>query len=286
MLSWVLACRPRTLIVGVVPVLLSYVWAKRYDLLAHPEFLAFSLGLVICLQVSVNLFNDAIDAEKGADENRIGDKRMASSGAISSSKLKKVATVVLFIGSLCGLPFISLHPAYLLLGIVAIYMCYGYTGGPYPLAYNALGEVFVFLFFGLVATLGPFYALTETIPFQMIRLACILGLGSVMVIAMNNLRDVQTDRLVGKNTLAVKMGDRKFRWPTMGLLVLLIGIRFTFYFNHGQIVFSLVPLVLTLIFIWKLVHVDNEIQKVKLFKFSLLHFLVDSVFLGGLALAT
>lgn len=209
MTSWILAARPKTLPAAIVPVWLG-------ALLAWSETGHVSVGLAIatllscvCIQIATNLFNDALDAQKGADTpNRLGPVRVTASGQLSARAV--LGAGVLFCGAaaLFGLPLIIARgPVILFIGVSSLLLAYAYTGGPYPLAYRGLGELFVILFFGFVATLGSFFVQTGTLggglPWT-VALQC--GLLSSALIAINNLRDATEDAWTGKRTLAVRFG--------------------------------------------------------------------------------
>ncbi len=163
----------------------------------------------ICIQIATNLFNDAVDAKKGADtEARLGPKRVTASGLLSRKAVMLAALGFCLLAALFSVPLIQLRGwIIVLIGVVSLGFSYGYTGGPWPLAYKGLGELFVILFFGFVAVVGTFFVQTGEFDLPMVwvlGLQC--GLYSCVLIAINNLRDIEEDRKTGKHTMAVRFG--------------------------------------------------------------------------------
>lgn len=208
--SWILAFRLKTLPAAVAPVVTATALAHALDYTLDPQLVALLLLAILSLQIATNLFNDAIDYKKGADDHRrIGPKRVTQSGLFSH---KAVTMMGVFF---CGLTVVASIPLVItgglpifLLGVVSLFLTYGYTGGPYPLAYRGLGDVFVVLFFGLIAVGGSFYVLTKAFRLEPLVLGLQIGFLSTVLIATNNLRDSDSDKLVGKKTLAVRWGDQ------------------------------------------------------------------------------
>lgn len=211
MKNFILASRPKTLLAAVLPPLVSFVWVKANGL----EIGWYALCCVIsalCIQLATNFFNDYLDHEKGADKVRLGPTRVTSSGLVSSKTIRSWAITSLVIATLFALPLIYRGgPVIALMGVVSLYLSYGYTGGPWPLAYKGLGEVFVFLFFGLFAVLGSYYIYTKTLTLDALILASIFGLLSTTLICVNNLRDRVEDMKVNKRTLATRMDERSYQ---------------------------------------------------------------------------
>lgn len=211
MWKWVLASRPKTLVAGMVPVvagaMLALVLVDACDL----RLMSFAMASCLCLQVATNLFNDAIDFEKGADaEGRVGPVRATQSGMLSSRVVLMVASGFLVLATLLALPLFAARGwAIVLIGVPSLYLCFGYTGGPFPLAYLGLGELFVILFFGLVAVAGSaLVACGDWLDPWSLLLGFQVGLLSSSLIAINNLRDREGDAKAGKRTLAVRFGER------------------------------------------------------------------------------
>jgi 1,4-dihydroxy-2-naphthoate octaprenyltransferase len=216
--KWVLGARPRTLPAAIAPVVVASALAGS-DFNWFRAALALKVG--VWLQIGVNFANDYSDGVKGTDENRIGPTRLVASGLSSAKAVKNAAFVSFAIASVAGL-WLSLltSPLLILIGILAIAAAWGYTGGKNPYGYSGLGEVSVFTFFGLVATMGTYYALTEKVTVLSFIVAIPMGALSCAILAVNNIRDRAQDELVGKKTLAVRLGDVKARRMFVALLVL------------------------------------------------------------------
>ena len=216
--KWVLGARPRTLPAAIAPVVVASALAGS-DFNWFRAALALKVG--VWLQIGVNFANDYSDGVKGTDENRIGPTRLVASGLSSAKAVKNAAFVSFAIASVAGL-WLSLltSPLLILIGILAIAAAWGYTGGKNPYGYCGLGEVSVFTFFGLVATMGTYYALTEKVTVLSFIVAIPMGALSCAILAVNNIRDRAQDELVGKKTLAVRLGDVKARRMFVALLVL------------------------------------------------------------------
>jgi len=216
--KWALGARPRTLPAAIAPVVVA-------SALAGPDFnwfrAALALKVGVWLQIGVNYANDYSDGVKGTDENRIGPTRLVASGLASAKAVKNAAFISFAIASIAGL-WLSLlsSPLLILIGILAIAAAWGYTGGKNPYGYSGLGEVSVFTFFGLVATMGTYYTQTEKFTALSFIVAIPMGALSCAILAVNNIRDRAQDELVGKRTLAVRLGDTKARRMFVTLLVL------------------------------------------------------------------
>ena len=216
--KWVLGARPRTLPAAIAPVVVASALAGS-DFNWFRAALALKVG--VWLQIGVNYANDYSDGVKGTDENRIGPTRLVASGLASAKAVKNAAFISFVIASVAGL-WLSLltSPLLILIGILAIAAAWGYTGGKNPYGYNGLGEVSVFTFFGLVATMGTYFVQTEKITVLSFIVAIPMGALSCAILAVNNIRDRAQDELVGKITLAVRLGDKKARHLYVSLLVL------------------------------------------------------------------
>ena len=216
--KWVLGARPRTLPAAIAPVVVA-------SALAGPDFnwfrAALALKVGVWLQIGVNYANDYSDGVKGTDENRIGPIRLVASGLASAKAVKNAAFISFAIASVAGL-WLSLltSPVLILIGILAIAAAWGYTGGRNPYGYSGLGEVSVFTFFGLVATMGTYYAQTDEVTLLSFIVAIPMGALSCAILEINNIRDRPQDELVEKRTLAVRLGDVKARQGFVSLLVL------------------------------------------------------------------
>ena len=216
--KWILGARPRTLPAAIAPVVVASALAGS-DFNWFRAALALKVG--VWLQIGVNYANDYSDGVKGTDENRIGPTRLVASGLAPAKAVKNAAFISFGIASIAGL-WLSLltSPLLILIGILAIAAAWGYTGGKNPYGYSGLGEVSVFTFFGLVATMGTYYVQTENITVLSFIVAIPMGALSCAILEVNNIRDRAQDELVGKRTLAVRLGDRKARHLYVSLLVL------------------------------------------------------------------
>jgi 1,4-dihydroxy-2-naphthoate octaprenyltransferase len=204
---WILAARPRTLGAAVVPVLAGAALAfgaGSFDPLA-------TLLIVICavlIQIATNYFNDAIDHAKGADTaERLGPTRVTSSGLLAPRTVMRGGGVCLAVAVVLSIPLV-LHGGWpiLVIGVLSLFFAYAYTGGPFPLAYLGLGEIFVVLFFGLIAVAGTFYLNTLAWSAEALLAGLQIGLHSSVLLAVNNLRDIESDRAANKRTLAARFG--------------------------------------------------------------------------------
>lgn len=208
--AWVFAARPKTLPAAVAPVTVGTVLGARLS--GHLEVGLALWALVSCvaLQIATNFFNDAIDHHKGADTpQRLGPRRVTASGDLEARQVFIAAFVSLLAAVLCALPLLQARGwAIVVLGLPSLYLCYGYTGGPFALAYRGLGDLFVLVFFGWVAVLGSCFLQTGQWNPEAWLLGTQIGLLSTALIAINNLRDVEEDSRTGKRTLAVRLGTR------------------------------------------------------------------------------
>jgi 1,4-dihydroxy-2-naphthoate octaprenyltransferase len=216
---WLLAARPKTLSAAVVPVLVGTFSAP-----SPWHWPSFALALVasVLIQIATNLINDALDFEKGADTGeRLGPVRVTQAGLLAPETVKWGALVCLILAVLCGVPLI-LRGGWpiLAIGVFSILGAYAYTGGPWPLAYRGLGEVFVILFFGIVAVCGSFYLQTLVFRFEALAMGVAVGCLAAALLAINNLRDLPTDRASNKRTLAVRFGARFARMEIVAFEIL------------------------------------------------------------------
>ena len=206
---WFLASRPKTLPAAMVP-----VWVGSAPAMAEPGgfsaiLFAATLLSCVCIQIATNLFNDAIDSHKGADtEARLGPRRVTATGLLSARAVMAGALGFCLLAAVFAIPLVAARGwPIVAIGAVSLVLAFSYTGGPFPLAYRGMGELFVILFFGFVAVLGSWYAQTGAAPGALQWLGGLqTGLFSSALIAVNNLRDIEEDRSTGKRTLAVRFG--------------------------------------------------------------------------------
>jgi 1,4-dihydroxy-2-naphthoate polyprenyltransferase len=209
---WLMAARPRTLPAAVAPVLVGTALAAYLHVFHPLRFVAALLGAVF-IQVGTNLSNDYSDARRGADaEDRLGPVRVTAGGLVPPRQVL-VATYVTFgLAVLAGVYLIVVAGWQLLLvGAASILAGVAYTGGPKPYGYEGLGEVFVFLFFGVVAVAGSFFVQTKHLDWEAFALSVPVGLLAAAILVVNNIRDIDSDRRARKRTLAVRMGRERTR---------------------------------------------------------------------------
>ncbi|TQN41277.1 1,4-dihydroxy-2-naphthoate prenyltransferase [Blastococcus colisei] len=222
--QWIAGARPRTLPAAVAPVLVGTGTAAALD--------GFDLGaallalvVALALQVAVNYANDYSDGTRGTDADRVGPMRLVGSGAAAPRQVLVAALLAFAVAGVAGLALAALSSWWLVaVGAVCIAAAWTYTGGPLPYGYRALGEVFVFVFFGPVAVVGTTYVQTGTLPGLAFAVAVPTGLLIVAILVVNNLRDIDGDAVAGKRTLAVLLGDRATRLTFAGLFVVVFAV--------------------------------------------------------------
>ena len=207
MSPWVVAARPATLPAGVAAVVVGSALAGADGVFRWDAFIV-TLFAAVAIQIGVNFANDLADAEKGADtEARIGPTRAVATGLLSAHQMKRGIAVAFSLAGFAGLYLIWLAGWVILaIGVVSIVAALGYTNGPIPYGYYGLGEVFVFVFFGLVATVGTRYVYDQTAAADAWVTGVAMGLLASAILVANNVRDIDTDRSAGKRTLAVILG--------------------------------------------------------------------------------
>ena len=205
MKNWIDGARPRTLPAAIAPIAVGTALAKTNINLTN-LMLALIVGL--SLQIGVNYANDYSDGVKGTDTDRVGPKRLVASGTKNASAVKNAAFFCFAIAATAGL-YLSLrtNPYLIVVGFFAIVSAWGYTGGKNPYGYRGLGEIFVFIFFGLVATVGSYYVQNKDLNFKVFLAAIACGFTSCALLMINNIRDINTDINNHKRTLAVRLGE-------------------------------------------------------------------------------
>ncbi len=210
MKNWLLAIRPKTLFASIAPVILGTTIAYYETTKFDPIIFVLTLVCALLLQVASNLANDYLDFAKGVDTiDRLGPVRVTSSGLISADAMKRALATTLFLAFILGIYLMWLGgPVIMIFGLLSLYFAYGYTGGPYPLSTNGLGELAAFVFFGLIAVTGTQYLQTKSFSGLGILLATGPGFISACILGINNLRDIKTDEEAEKRTLAVRWGEK------------------------------------------------------------------------------
>jgi 1,4-dihydroxy-2-naphthoate polyprenyltransferase len=206
---WVDGARPRTLPAAIAPVLVATALAGDSF---NPLTALLALVVSLALQVGVNYANDYSDGIRGTDNDRIGPSRITAAGLAKPAQVKSAAFISFGVAAVAGLGLAITTSWWLIaVGAISIAAAWGYTGGKSPYGYMGLGELFVFIFFGLVATVGTFYVQTEEITGESILAGTIVGSLACAILVINNVRDRAKDAVVGKRTLAVRLGDRRSR---------------------------------------------------------------------------
>lgn len=242
-LPWVLALRPQTLTAALVPVMVAtaLVMAEGFAIKWWVTFFAFASAVFI--QIGTNLINDALDFRKGADDaRRVGPKRVTQSGMLTERQVLIGGAIAFALAMAFGLPLVYEGGwPIIAIGLLSLICGYIYTGGPYPLAYKGLGDLFVIIFFGFVAVLGTFYLHTGTLTKAGWIAGFQVGLLATVLIAINNFRDSPTDRHAGKLTLAVRFGPTFARSE---ILLLTFGpfLAGFYWLENGAVMAGALPL--------------------------------------------
>lgn len=237
--AWFLATRPRTLPVSLPPIIVGTALAAQSVETLNWMLIGFALLCSLGIQIGTNLVNDAIDFKKGADgDGRLGPQRMTQGGFLSFKQVLTAGILCFMFALLCGIPLMAAGgwPIFFIL-VISVACGYLYTGGPFPLAYTGLSDLFVLIFFGWVSTGILYYLQTGTLSFSCFWAATQLGFLAIVPHAINNLRDIKEDARVQKRTLAVRFGKCFARWEislfsfapfVMGLVWLKMGSFFMF----------------------------------------------------------
>jgi 1,4-dihydroxy-2-naphthoate polyprenyltransferase len=220
--SWAMAARPRTLALSVTPVVVgtALAWAAARQI-HGPAVLAALIGSM-AIQLGTNLHNDTIDSERGGDgPDRVGPPRVTAMGLLGGESVKRGALVCFALAALMGIYLVMVGGwPILLLGILSIVSGWAYTGGPIPIAYTPLGEVFVVAFFGVGAVCGTYWLCTGSLGAAAVEAGLALGLLSGAVMLVNNYRDAEADARVGRRTLAIIAGPRATVWIYAGFMLI------------------------------------------------------------------
>jgi 1,4-dihydroxy-2-naphthoate polyprenyltransferase len=255
MQAWMLAIRPKTLPAGAMPIIVGSSMAAasgRFRPLPALVALICALGI----QIATNFINEIYDFRKGADTaERLGPTRTVAAGIISEGTMIRVSATLAGTVFLLGLYLVSIAgwPIFLV-GVLSLLFAWGYTGGPWPIAYSGLGDLFVFIFFGLVAVGGTYYVQALSLPLPVLIAAAAPGAFSVNILLVNNIRDIATDRTVGKMTLPARIGAKAARLLYVFLTILAYAVPFALIrFGYSPwCLLSLLSLPLAMVMIRKL----------------------------------
>ncbi len=224
---WVLGARPRTLPAAVVPVLVgtaAWIGVEPSDGSEGGVIVwRFVAAMIVslALQLATNYVNDYADGERGTDDDRVGPIRLVGSGLATAKEVKLAAATSFGVaGVVGGALALAVGPELFVVGALSMLAGWAYTGGPRPYGYLGLGEVFVFIFFGVVATVGSFYVQGREVSILVVLASVAVGCLAVALLVINNLRDIPGDTVAGKATLAVRLGDATTRKAYVGLFVL------------------------------------------------------------------
>ena len=220
---WTLAARPKTLPAALTPVMTGTAVAF-HEGGVHWLSAALALITALLLQIAANFANDALDFKRGVDTaERVGPARITSSGLISADTMLRATAIALLLATASGLS-LAIRGGWpmFVIGIAAIVCAVAYTGGPFPLGYLGLGEIFVFVFFGLVGVAGTAYVQTLDLTGLALAASVPIGALAVGILVVNNLRDFRTDAQAGKRTIAVRIGDRRTRLEYKALLLIAV----------------------------------------------------------------
>jgi 1,4-dihydroxy-2-naphthoate octaprenyltransferase len=245
--QWVEGARPRTLPAAVAPVLVGTGAAYAIDA-GNAAYALLALLVSLALQVGVNYANDYSDGIRGTDQDRVGPVRLVGQRLASPGNVKLAAMTCFAAAAVLGLALVALSAAWvmLLVGAASIAAAWYYTGGKRPYGYSGLGEIFVFVFFGLVATLGTTY--TQALTVSVASIAGAIGVGALAsaILVANNLRDIPTDQAHGKRTLAVRLGEIRTRRLYAGLLVVALACVLAVGIIHPSALIALLSFVMAI----------------------------------------
>jgi 1,4-dihydroxy-2-naphthoate octaprenyltransferase len=241
--AWVLAARPRTLTAAIAPVVVGTALAYRAGAFQPLAALAALLS-ALCIQIGTNFANDLYDFKKGADTDvRLGPTRVTSAGLLTPRQVETGMWVVFGLAAALGLYLIYVGGwPILVIGAASILAGLAYTAGPFPLGYNGLGDVAVFIFFGLAAVMGTYYVQARALTLEALWAAVPIGAMTTNIIVVNNVRDADTDRAVGKRTLAVLLGRNAARLEYASLMVVAYATPFVLWLGYQFGPWVLLPL--------------------------------------------
>ncbi len=284
MKNFILAARPKTLLAGIIPPLVSYFYFHSATDTHRISWPILCLSGALFIQMATNFFNDVIDFKKGADAKRVGPTRVSAAGLVNIKTVEFWAWSCVVAAAMVGIPIIIRGGwPFVILGTISLYLTFGYTGGKVSLAYRGLGELFVFLFFGLFSVIGSYYIYAKTVDARTITLAAIYGLLTTTFICINNLRDRETDTEAKKRTLATRMSVNSYRTLTL-ITIFLPYLLLVHFINYRILPVMLIGLIPAAI----LARITLKKSGAELnagLKFSGIHLVVFSVLLCGVFLS-
>lgn len=279
MKNFILATRPKTLLASVIPPMVAYAYFMASTSDSAGIYLALTVAGALFIQLATNFFNDVIDFQKGADAKRVGPTRVSASGLVDIKIVKQWAVFCVAIAGVCGIPLIIRGGwPFLVLGLVSLYLTYGYTGGKVSLAYRGLGELFVFLFFGLFSVVGSYYLFALKVNAGAFILASVFGLLTTTFICINNLRDRETDKEVGKMTLATKFSVKAYQAFTIATIF--VPYLLLHYFRDLKMIYWVFLAIIPAIKLTKITLTKKGAELNEGLKFSGIHLIVFSALLS------
>jgi 1,4-dihydroxy-2-naphthoate octaprenyltransferase len=245
--TWITGARVRTLPLAVAPIILGSASASVIDRF-NPLLATLALFVALLLQIGVNYANDYSDGIKGTDESRQGPTRITASGLARPAAVKEAALISFSLAMACGLAIVIVTQQWWLIavGLLCVFAAWFYTGGNRPYGYHGLGELAVFIFFGLVATVGTNFIQTLIIDPLAFLLGGAFGLYASAVLLVNNIRDLETDSKAGKRTLAVIVGPKLSRAMFILMIWIPVGINFLLIFIYPATILGMLNLLMLL----------------------------------------
>ena len=228
---WIYAARPKTLVASIIPIVCAMIILPNYNLFKIHIFI-FTILAATIIQIITNYINDLYDFLSGVDCNRIGPKRMLQAGLLSQEEITIAIKILIILGIICGLPLV-IHGGWpiLIVRLSSFLFSYLYTSGPFPLAYHGLGDIFVFIYFGMIAVMGSYYLQAGFIDKNAMWLGVSIGAKNVLLLIVNNIRDYIGDKEANKKTLIVIFG----RWfgKLQALFMIILSYLGLFYLSLG-----------------------------------------------------
>lgn len=248
---WIDALRPKTLPASIVPVLIGTAMAY-YDGYFNPVTLSLTLLCSLLIQIITNFVNEIYDFKKGADgKDRVGPRRAVSAGLIKPLTMKIVSGSLVITTFIIGLYLVFNGGGVFIfsIGVLSLFFAYAYTGGPYPLAYKGISDVFVLIFFGVIAVTGTYYLQTHKLIPEVIIASLAPGFLSMNILGVNNIRDISSDKMVGKITLAVRMGEKpaKIMYVIINLLAFIVPVILYFSLENRYFLMPLLVFPISLV---------------------------------------